>query len=198
MLAWRRPGDEAIRAYLQRQARERFSYAQVGATRKGADALRADLGGDFAVHRDRIRLGAGAELYRRARACITDWAMFRLPWVELCWPGAPLRVGTTVGVLARALGLWVLNPCRIVYLVDEEGDPARFGFAYGTLPDHAARGEELFQVEWQRSDDTVWYERMAFSRPNGILPHLGTVYLRRAQRRFGTGSVAAVRRAVQS
>jgi hypothetical protein len=33
-------------------------------------------------------------------------------------------------------GVWTLNTCRIVYVVDEA---TRFGFAYGTLPDGCNR-----------------------------------------------------------
>jgi hypothetical protein len=39
-----------------------------------------------------------------------------------------------VAVLARSLGLWWLNACRIVSVVNEDGPGKRFGFAYGTLP----------------------------------------------------------------
>ena len=34
----------------------------------------------------------------------------------------------------------------------------KFGFAYGTLPDHAATGEERFLIEWNQDDDSVWYD----------------------------------------
>ena len=41
----------------------------------------------------------------------------------------------------------------------------RFGFAYGTLPDHAGSGEEGFLVEWGREEGSVWYDILALSRP---------------------------------
>ncbi len=49
----------------------------------------------------------------------------------------------------------------------------RFGFAYGTLPDHAGSGEELFLIEWDRGEGSVWYDVLAFSRPGHILDRLG-------------------------
>jgi len=65
-----------------------------------------------------------------------------------------------------ALLKWMLWPARIparvVYVIDE---PARKGFAYGTLPGHPERGEEAFVVE-RRSDDSVWLVIRAFSRPS--------------------------------
>ena len=41
----------------------------------------------------------------------------------------------------------------------------RFGFAYGTLREHAESGEERFTVEWSRDDDRVWYDILAFFAP---------------------------------
>ena len=72
-----------------------------------------------------------------------------------------------------------------------------FGFAYGSLPGHAASGEERFLIEWDPSDDSVWYDLSSFSRPNGWLARLGAPYLRRFQARFARESAEAMRRAVE-
>jgi hypothetical protein len=100
-------------------------------------------------------------------------------------------------VIARLLGLWWLNACRIVYVVDEAGPVQRFGFAYGTLPEHAESGEERFTVEWHETDAAVWYDILAFSRPQQLLARLGYPLARRLQKRFARGSAAAMRRAVE-
>ena len=39
----------------------------------------------------------------------------------------------------------------------------KFGFAYGTLPDHAGSGEERFLVEWDQDEGSVWYDIRVFS-----------------------------------
>ena len=101
----------------------------------------------------------------------------------------------TVGVLARALGLWVLNACRVVYVVEEQQPILRFGFGYGTLPEHAESGEERFQVEW-REDDSVWYDILAFSRPNQWCSRIAYPYVRHKQRRFAKDSMLAMKAAV--
>jgi uncharacterized protein (UPF0548 family) len=101
-----------------------------------------------------------------------------------------------VAVIARLFGLWWLNACRIVYVVDEEEPVKRYGFAYGTLPEHAESGEERFTVEWHEADDAVWYDIVAFSRPQQLLTRLGYPCARRLQKRFARDSVAAMRRAV--
>jgi uncharacterized protein (UPF0548 family) len=120
--------------------------------------------------------------------------MFNLGWVQLCWPETPIAAGATVSVLAQVFGVWWLNAARIVYVIDE---PRRFGFAYGTLPDHIARGEERFMIEW-REDDSVWYDLSAFSKPKHWLVKMGYPMTRLMQKRFGKHSLDAMTRATRN
>src|SRR5262249_51861973 len=83
-----------------------------------------------------------------------------------------------------------------VYVVDDEGPVQRFGFAYGTLPGHAESGEERFTVEGHEQDDAVWYDILAFSRPQQLLARWGYPFARRLQKRFARDAAAAMRRAV--
>lgn len=115
----------------------------------------------------------------------------------MCNPDTPIETGKTVAVLARVFGLWTLNACRIVYVVDEAGSVTKFGFAYGTLPEHAESGEERFTIEWNQQDDSVWYDILAFSRPNQLLVWLGYLVVRRLQERFRRDSTAVMVRACQ-
>ena len=80
---------------------------------------------------------------------------------------------------------------RIIYVIDETGPLCRFGLAYGTLADHVESGEERFLIEWDRSDDSVWYDILAFSRPRHVLARLGYPFVRRTQKRFARSSAAA-------
>ena len=89
-----------------------------------------------------------------------------------------------------------MNACRIVYVIDEQGSSERYGFAYGTLPDHMERGEERFTVEFDTDDQTVWYDLYAFSRPT-MLARLAYPFARALQKRFASDSKAAMQRAVQ-
>jgi uncharacterized protein (UPF0548 family) len=73
----------------------------------------------------------------------------------------------------------------------------KFGFAYGTLAEHAERGEERFLVEWHQDDDTVWYDLLAFSKP-GPMARVGYPLARRLQKRFARDSKEAMKRAVVS
>jgi uncharacterized protein (UPF0548 family) len=191
MMTLRRPSDATIRDFLAAQAGLGFTYPAVGATAAVPPA-------GYVVDHTRIRLGEGEATFRAGRAALGRWDQFRLGWVEAWPPGASIRAGEVVASVARCLGLWWLNACRIAYVVDEEGPVARFGFANGTLPGHAEAGEERFLVEWDRASGEVWYDVLAFSRPNAFLTRLGYPYMRRVQRRFGRESAAAMVRAVGS
>jgi uncharacterized protein (UPF0548 family) len=191
MLLLHRPSEPRIRQFLASVEDDHFSYPEIGATR-GTPPKRC------AVDHNRIQLGRGAETFARAVAAVRRWEMFHLGWVELCWPDAPIRVGSTVAILSRQCGFWSLNASRIIYLIDEDGPIRRCGFAYGTLTEHVESGEERFTVEWREGDDSVWYDLLAFSRPNHPLVTIGYPLARRLQRRFAADSQRAMVRAVQA
>ena len=100
-----------------------------------------------------------------------------------------------MAIIARNLGLWWLNACRIVYVLDAGEPIRRYGYASGTLPAHAGEGEERFLVEWDRASGEVWYDIPAFSRPHGLLARPGYPYMRWVQKRFGRESAAAILKA---
>jgi len=118
--------------------------------------------------------------------------MFNVPWVRIYWPSTPLETGADVAVSVSHFGFYSLNACRIVYVIDEDKPIKRFGFAYGTLAEHAETGEERFSVEWNLAKDEVWYDIFAFSRPQKKLAKLGYPLSRMLQRRFAAASMAAM------
>ena len=132
-----------------------------------------------------------------AKEALQQWKIFDLSWLRLFWPSTPIVVGETVAVLASFANLYWLNACRIVYAIDEASPMRRYGFAYGTLDDHAEMGEERFTVEWHADTDEVWYDILAFSRPHQLLPRVGRGFARRLQKRFASDSMAAMMRAVK-
>lgn len=204
MFFLREPTEPQIEGFLQAQKNARFSYPEVGRTRTGAPPY-------YKVDHNRIQLGTGEETYRRAVAALNRGAMFDLGWVRLAPAGVVFQEGTNMAVAAETLGFWSLNATRVVYTLDvadiadiadiadlADGAIHRHGFAYGTLRDHAERGEERFTVEWHRNDDSVWYDLFAFSKPNHWLAQIGYPATRAYQRRFGRDSKAAMLRAVQA
>ena len=191
MFRLRAPSVDEIREFISRQQPSVFSYSEVGASA-------GDLPNRYNVDRNRILLGSGDVTWRRAVEAIRGWKMFNMPWIRLYWPTTPIQLGMDVAILIQHFGFYSLNASRIVYVVDEDGPIARYGFAYGTLAEHAERGEERFTVEWNRSEDKVWYAILAFSRPNKALAKLGYPLSRILQRRFGEGSKIAMLQAVRA
>jgi uncharacterized protein (UPF0548 family) len=189
MVSLRRPSAQMILEFLTSQSKLGFTYTAVGATASLSPA-------GYGLNHTRIKLGRGEEIFTKAKDALKRWEQFRLGWLEAWPPRTPIQTGEVVAVVAQNLGLWWLNACRIVYVVDETGSVSRYGFANGTLPDHAGTGEERFLVEWDRMSGEVWYDILAFSRPQFFLIRLGYPYMRRVQRRFGRESAAAMLRAV--
>ena len=186
------PPEKRINDFLKSQENESFSYEEIGASRAGSPLVPG-----YVADHNRIQLGSGEKTFSQAVGAVQGWRMFDLGWVEVCWPNAPIEVDATVAVLGSHYGFSSLNACRIVYTVEEEGEVERFGFAYGTLPGHAAKGEERFIVEWDRRDDAVWYDLYAFSKPNHLLAEVGKPFVRRLQRRFAQDSMRVIARAIR-
>jgi uncharacterized protein (UPF0548 family) len=181
----RRPSADFVRAFIAIQSRLPFSYADVGAT-----ATQPPAG--YRIDHNRIRLGAGGKTYQRAVAALKSWTQFGIGWVRIVPAETVLEKGAVVAVEAKAFGLWSLNAARVVYMLNDQRDAkARFGFAYGTLPDHVEEGEERFTVEWH-IDDSVWYDIRAFSRPQHRLAKVGFPLVRMLQKRFARDSMAVM------
>ena len=120
-------------------------------------------------------IGHGRARFEQAADAVMRYGMLR---------GAGLRVEATTEVAevgADVLGRLgpFLAPCRVVYVLD---DPNRRGFAYGSLPGHAVRGEELFAVRYEPADESVYAEVAAFSVPATWWSRLGSPALALAQR----------------
>lgn len=189
MFSFRKPSPDEIRQFLAEQGRLDFTYPFVGNTASNPPA-------GFNVDHTRVKLGAGEGIFHAARSALRRWDHFRLDWLE-AWPSeTPIKPGEVVAIVARIGVAWCLNACRIVCVIDETGPVERFGFTYGTLPGHVETGEERFLTEWDRSDDRVWYDILAFSRPRHPLARLGYPFSRLMQKRFARQSAAAMLRAV--
>lgn len=187
MFLLHRPAENQIRQFLSAQQGQGFSYPDAGITGRAVPR-------GYKIDHNRIKLGNGPDVFQRAVESLKRWEMFNIGWLELCWPDAPIEAGSSVAVLAHHLGFWSLNACRIVSVIDADGERRKYGFIYGTLPEHAERGEERFTVEWLRDDDSVWYDIFAYSRPNLFLARLGYPVARLLQKRFTRDSMEAMLR----
>jgi uncharacterized protein (UPF0548 family) len=187
MFALRRPSSAFIRRFLESSAERPLSYERVGLAREPVAGF--DVDEQIAV------VGYGEHGYRRAITALRDWRHFDLGWVEVFPARAPLTPGTVVAALIRHAGLWSLNGCRVVYGIGTP-EESRFGFAYGTLTNHAECGEEIFEVALSSDTGAVSYTIRAASKPREPLARLGYPIARVYQARFRRDSAQAMTRAV--
>lgn len=190
MIRIKRPSTSELETILWDRRREGFSYDAVGATRSESPPA------GFDVDRSRYFLGVGEECYSRAREAITAWKMFSMPWCALISNGEPPSEGLAVCTLFKHFGFWSFHLARVVYVLDEDGESKRFGFAYGTLLSHGESGEERFTVELSGADQGVWYEIYAFSKPQHPLVRFAYPVVRTLQARFRSDSTSAIYSAV--
>jgi uncharacterized protein (UPF0548 family) len=133
------------------------------------------------------RLGLGEAAFARARTALARWQPHVGSGIEMASDG-PMAIGTTVALAAPLPVDYAIAACRIVAVVDE---PARYGFAYGTLPRHPESGEELFLVH-RRPDDSVTFRISVFSMPHHALARIGSPVARLLQRRATTAYLDAM------
>lgn len=198
MFSVTKPHPSQLHDILEKHQDLPFSYAEVGITKDGPNAVPSG----YTCGHHRIRLGSGQDVFRKAKLAMRSWEMFPKTFVDLVNAG-PFEEGRVVATLFQAPGFWTLNACRIVYSVDEQSDDVdRFGFAYGTVGRHLAKGEERFLVEFDRHEESVWYEVYCFSKANHWLSCVAYPYFRLQQSRFrrlsGLSMAAAVDHAAQA
>jgi uncharacterized protein (UPF0548 family) len=189
MLLFSPPSNVQLEKFLATAAQMKHSYEEAGAT-SGV------IPKSYNVDHNRLLLGKGEADFHRAALAIREWKMFGLGWTRVYPAAAPILTGENVAVVARWFNLYFVNACRIVDTIHEHVPIQRYGFVYGTLEEHAERGEERFLVEWDHHTDEVWYDLLAFSQPNQLLARIGYPFARRLQKRFAADSKAAMARAV--
>jgi uncharacterized protein (UPF0548 family) len=183
-----RPSPAVIGRFIEESQRLPLSYPQVGIASKAPP--------DYDADETSVVIGSGEAGFERARTAIASWKHFELGWAEVHPRGASIDIGTTVAVLVQHLGFWSLNGCRVVYGLGDRSRGSTFGFAYGTLPNHAEQGEEIFEVSLDHAAQTVTYRIRAASRPRAALARLGYPLTRSLQARFRRDSGEALRRAM--
>jgi uncharacterized protein (UPF0548 family) len=187
MFLMRRPSPAAIERFLDRSRQLPLSYGPTGIVRHPSGTGRFD--------EQVVTIGHGNADFERARAALLSWKHVDLGWVEVFPSQASVESGTVVAVRIRHLGFWSLNGARVLYRTGGTDGRAAFGFAYGTLTNHAESGEELFEVFIDPQSGDVTYRIRAVSQPRSLLAHIGQPVVRVLQARFRRDSAAAMTRA---
>jgi uncharacterized protein (UPF0548 family) len=190
MFLARRPSQRKLEEFLDRSRYLLLSYDPIDIAKQSPEGFKVDLASAV--------IGHGREAFERARIALSEWKHFDLGWVEL-WPrGASIEPGTVVAVLVHHLGFWSLNGCRVVYGIGDMQRGTDFGFAYGTLTNHAEMGEEIFEVMLEPESESVIYRIRAVSKPRAALARVGYPITRVFQERFRRDSLIAMRRALRA
>jgi uncharacterized protein (UPF0548 family) len=176
--------ESQIQQFLDKQRNLSLTYPEVGSTYGGI--VPPGYGTDKVVE----EIGRGRECFDRCVSLMKKWAEYGLNWIEVFPHGVELQAESVVAVAAFVVGIWSLNACRVIYVIDEE---TRFGFGYGTLPDHAEIGEERFLIEWNKETDVVTYEILVFSNPSRWYYWLVFPLHRYAQDKFRRESIKVLK-----
>ena len=191
-----KPTAADLQKYISQKSHQTFSYEEIGFSLKidknSSDCL-SQIRDRYIIDRNRIALGSGLKVFEQAKIALCHWKMFNLDWLDIFSPEADIRAGLTVAIIFHQFGIWSINLCKVVNLIQEEEKRInKFGFAYGTLTSHGLSGEERFLVEWSQENDIVYYDLLAFSRPNQYLTKIGYWYVRKLQKRFAKSSQQAM------
>ncbi|MGN7611994.1 DUF1990 family protein [Magnetococcales bacterium HHB-1] len=184
------PTPAQIKALLDSQKALSLPYPEVGCSRGGLSHARQVLPkGQYWMQSHNILLGEGGAVYQRAIEALRSWRFFDMPWLDIGNPDVPWQPGVDLAIMGRTVGVWWINPCRIIYTINEEqGSVYKFGFAYGTLPHNAVNGEERLLILWDRETDQVCYDLFSFSKPSQWFFKLTVLHLRHLQKRFAKES----------
>jgi uncharacterized protein (UPF0548 family) len=176
-----------VQDFLEQQTRGGFSYQEVGLTQHTTRPV------GYFMDSTHVIIGKGQVSFSRAREAFKRWAMHSSPMMRFKPNSAKLELGSSVCLQVGIAGIFLLNACQVVYVIDQ---PRSFGFGYGTLRDHPARGEERFLLEHQENDDVV-LSLFAFSKPSSWLYWLGLPVTRLMQTAFTRTYIQNMKRAVQ-
>lgn len=176
------PSADTLEKWHTKLSKLPHSYPEVG---QSQGQFPAGYDHDY----NEVQLGHGRACFEQAKIALKDWQMFPSSWTRIYPKEAPQLEGQLVLVLFRLLGFWWANPCRIIYTVDNFD---HFGFGYGTIAGHVEKGEEYFGVRID-TDNRVWYEVRAFSKPAIWATKLTYPLPRFFQRKFVQGSKAGMK-----
>jgi uncharacterized protein (UPF0548 family) len=167
------PSNAQLDELLYEQSRLRLNYDS------DVKAGGSHLVDGYRAISETIELGRGRNVFERAVRNAQQWKVHERAGVLVRPVGSQVEQGSSVLLLLRLPVLYVTVACRVVS-VSETADS--WGFAYGTLPHHVERGEELFEVELT-ADGMACFKVSAQSRPNHLLTSVGAPFARAVQRR---------------
>jgi len=184
------PSKAKLDNFLRTQQEAQFSYTEIGYTKiktiqtnETSQAPKTFKGYIIDYHSSLI--GKGDQVWEKAKEALRQWQHFPYSFTKIYPNTTKIEEGNIVAVMIYILGFWWRNPAKIVYTFDE---PDRFGFAYGTLQEHAEKGEEAFWISRDK-DNNIIYHLYAISKPKFWAAKLAYPITRKYQRKFALESM---------
>jgi len=175
------PSQTQLDQFLNKLQQMPFSYTEIGQTQNETDSILTN----YTIDYNFICLGKGDEVWKRANIALSQWKHFPPSFTKIYPHKTAIAKGNIVVVMIKILGLWWRNSAKIVYIINESN---RFGFAYGTLTEHAEQGEEAFWIS-RDSTDKITYHIKAFSKPRHWAAKLFYPITRKYQHKFAAESL---------
>lgn len=195
---WKKPSIKQITQLLDRSRDHDFSHANVGSTCDWSGELfsiqpNSVVEDGYLIQRRRTKIGLGVDTFINASAALRRGLCFDLSWVDVYTLGELLE-GKDFCLVAKAFGLYVSSVCRVIYINDEETTSERtMALGLGTLPYHAAIGEERLAINWNKATGDVDFLIGSYSKPASWFSWMFVRYLRSQQVRFARDSVSRMK-----
>ena len=178
------PKQKKLDEFLSKQQKATFSYTEIACTKlEKNQPLKIPKG--YVEDYNFINIGKGDQTWEKAKTTIQQWKHFPPSFTKIYPNTTKIEAGNIVVVMINILGLWCRNPAKIVYTFNK---PNRFGFAYGTLQEHAEQGEEAFWIS-RNSNNQITYHLRAISKPKFWAAKLAYPLARKYQRKFALESM---------
>ena len=200
---WRRPTEKQLEHLLMEQQNADYSHENVASTRPWSGDLfdakpNSVVKDGYLIQRRRANIGTGESAFLSGSAALRKGTCFDLPWVHY-HAKFDLSEGAHFCLVAHAFGLHAASVCRVVYSDVQDSFRERiYSIGVGTLPAHAAIGEEKLAVHWNKQTEEVDFLIGSYSKPATWISRMLVGYLRNQQDRFARDSVERMMRAVKS
>lgn len=187
------PDKTQLDEFLNSQKKATFSYTEIGCTKLETTRMlkTSQIPKGYKEDYNFIRLGKGDLIWQKAKEALKQWKHFPPSFTKIYPDTTKIEEGNIVVVMIYILGFWWRNPAKIVYTFDESETPQtpnRFGFAYGTLQEHAEQGEEAFWIS-RDEDNVITYHLQAISKPKFWAAKLAYPLTRKYQCKFAQESM---------
>jgi len=184
------PSKIVLNQFLTTMQNAPFSYTEIGYTKMDNNLNTKNKTKDlllrnYTIDYNHACIGEGTEVWEKARLALKQWKHSPPSFTKIYNNTKGIKEGTIVAVMIKILGIWWRNSAKIVYVIDK---PDCFGFAYGSLLEHAEQGEEAF---WISRDSTgrITYHLKAFSKPKFWAAKLAYPLTRKYQHKFAQESL---------